>query len=65
MGCACSCSGDCTVNLLYACSGAANTGLLADQAARTLASDGKGSMTCLAAVGADLSGFLVPARNAD
>ncbi|HCG63709.1 MAG: hypothetical protein A2Y31_10775 [Spirochaetes bacterium GWC2_52_13] len=65
MGCTCSCGGDCTVNLLYACSGAANTGLLADQVARTLASDGKGSMTCLAAVGADLSGFLASARSAD
>ncbi len=63
MGCSCSCG--CTVNLLYACSGAANTGMLADQVARTLSSDGKGSMTCLAAVGADLSGFIVSARNAD
>lgn len=65
MGCSCSCGGDCKVNLIYACSGAANTGLLADQVARTLDSNGKGSMTCLAAVGADLSGFLASARSAD
>lgn len=65
MGCACSCGTDCKVNLIYACSGAANTGMLADQVARTLDSNGRGSMTCLAAVGADLSGFLASARSAD
>ncbi len=65
MGCACSCGGDCKVSLLYACSGAANTGLLADQVARTLASEGKGSMTCLAAVGANLSGFVTSAKSSD
>ncbi len=46
MGCACLCGVDCKVNLLYACSGAANTGMLADQVARSLASESKGSMTC-------------------
>ncbi len=65
MGCACSCGADRTVNLIYACSGAANTGMLADQVARTLSSDGKGSMTCLAAVGADLSGFIESAKSSD
>lgn len=65
MGCACSCGGDCKVKLIYACSGAANTGLLADQVARTLTANGKGSMTCLAAVGADLSGFQASAMSAD
>jgi uncharacterized metal-binding protein len=62
MACACS-SGKTT--LLYACSGAANTGLLADQVARQLRSDGVGSMTCLAAIGANLSGFVASARSAD
>ena len=61
----CSCGSECNANLLYACSGAANTGMLADQIARTLSSDSKGSMTCLAAVGANLSGFIVSARSAD
>lgn len=65
MGCVCSCGGDDKVNLIYACSGAANTGLLADQVARTLSANEKGAMTCLAAVGADLSGFLASARGAD
>jgi uncharacterized metal-binding protein len=60
----CSCGGDCETNLIYACSGAANTGLLADQVMRTLKRDELGSSTCLAALGADLSGFLQSARSA-
>ena len=63
MPCACG-SGKETV-LVYACSGAANTGLLADRVARKLAADGEASMTCLAAIGADLSGFIESARAAD
>ena len=61
----CTCCGDCKVTLLYACSGAANTGLLADQVARTLSERGVGGMTCLSAVAANLSGFVVSAREAD
>jgi len=60
----CNCGGDCETNLVYACSGAANTGLLADQVMRTLSRDGVADSTCLAAMGADLSGFLESARNA-
>lgn len=60
----CKCGGNCETNLIYACSGAANTGLLADQVMRTLNRDNVGSSTCLAAMGADLSGFLESARNA-
>jgi len=60
----CSCGSNRETNLLYSCSGAANTGLLADQVMRTLMHDKVGSGTCLAAVGADLSGFIVSARNA-
>ncbi|MFA5852416.1 MAG: putative zinc-binding protein [Spirochaetales bacterium] len=51
-------------NLVYACSGAANTGLLADQVMRALNRDGVADSTCLAAMGADLSGFLESARSA-
>jgi len=65
MSCACRYGGDCTVNLISACLGAANAGMLADRVARTLTFDGKGSMTCLTAVGAGLSGFLASARSAD
>jgi len=60
---ACCCNGN-PVTLIYACSGAANTGLLADQVARRLASSGVGKMTCLAAMGAGLSGFVTSATAA-
>ena len=61
----CCCGKNQTTTLIYACSGAANTGLLADQVARRLARDGIGKMTCLAAMGAGLSGFLESARTVD
>lgn len=60
--CACGCGSE--TNLLYACSGAANTGLLADQVMRSLMRRKEGSGTCLAGMGAGLSGFLESARNA-
>jgi len=62
MSCGCS-SGP--KKLLYACSGAANTGLLADQVARRLSLLGEGKMTCLAGVGAELEGFLKTAAAAE
>jgi uncharacterized metal-binding protein len=49
---------------VYSCSGAANTGYLADQVMRALNRNGVGASTCLAAVGADLSGFIESARSA-
>ncbi|WP_304226337.1 putative zinc-binding protein [Gracilinema caldarium] len=61
---ACACSGGKT-NLIYACSGAANTGFLADQVARQLMKENIGSMTCLAGIGANLSGFIASAEGAD
>ncbi len=65
MACSCSCGSDAATKLLYACAGAANTGYLADQVARKLNREGAGDMTCLAAIGADLSGFLESAKSAD
>lgn len=65
MACSCSCGSDATIKLMYACSGAANTGYLADQVARKLNREGAANMTCLAAVGADLSGFIESAKSAD
>lgn len=56
------CCGNNGVKLIYACSGAANTGFLADSCARKLMKEGHGKMTCLAAVGADLSGFIESAK---
>jgi len=60
----CSCGGDAEVRLLYACSGMANTGMLADQVWRKLAREGAGSGTCLAAIGAGISGYVQSARSA-
>jgi len=60
----CCCGSDVPVKLLYACSGAANTGYLADNAARRLAILGIGKMTCLAAMGGGLSGFMESAKAA-
>jgi len=60
----CDCGNEKTV-IITACSGAANTGLLADQVARALRADKVGSMTCLAALGAELSGYVESARGTD
>lgn len=60
----CCCSENDRVRLIYACSGAANTGFLADQVARNLAGSDGAKMTCLAAMGARLSGFLESAKSA-
>ena len=65
----CSCSGGCSetekVRLLYACSGAADVGHIADLVARRLSREGWGGMSCLSGIGADLSGFIESAREAD
>jgi uncharacterized metal-binding protein len=61
---ACNCGGNGDTTLVYACSGAANTGLLADQVMRALNRDKAADSTCLAALGADLSGFVESARSA-
>lgn len=59
------CCGSESVKLIYACSGAANTGLLSDSLARKLMNEGKGKMTCLAGIGAGLSGFIESAKSAE
>jgi len=56
---------DAPLKLIYACSGVANTGFLADRTARGLMQIGLGKMTCLAAVGAGHSGFVESAKAAD
>lgn len=62
---ACTCGSGKKTSLVYACSGAANTGLLADQIARKLNAAGLGNMTCLAGLGADLDGFITSAEASD
>lgn len=53
-GCECS-SGP---KLIFACSGAADVGAIADQAARKLTRDGAGKMYCLAGIGGRVNGIL-------
>jgi uncharacterized metal-binding protein len=57
------CSGG--VKLIYSCSGAADVGQIADGVTRKLRDRGFARMTCLAGIGADLSGFVESARAAD
>lgn len=65
--CSCSCSGNDAekVRLVYACSGAADVGQIADLVARQLSREKWGGMSCLSGIGADLSGFIESAREAD
>jgi len=44
--------------LIFACSGAADVGAVADRAARKLTMDGAGRMFCLAGVGGRISGIM-------
>ena len=52
----CGCSA--APKLVFACSGAADVGAIADRAARKLAKDGAGKMFCLAGVGGRVSGIM-------
>ncbi len=52
--CACSAA----PKLIFACSGAADVGAIADQAARKLTREGAGKMFCLAGVGGRVSGIM-------
>jgi len=51
--------------LIYACSGAADVGEIADRVVRKLRSEGLTKMTCLAGIGAGLSGYVQSAKGAD
>lgn len=44
--------------LIFACSGAADVGAIADQAARKLTVEGAGSMFCLAGIGGRVGGLM-------
>ncbi|WP_028577339.1 putative zinc-binding protein [Desulfomicrobium escambiense] len=54
--CSCACGG--APKLIFACSGGADVGALADQAARKLTRDGVGRMFCLAGIGGRVSGII-------
>ena len=51
--------------LIYSCAGSADVGEIADRVTRRLSDEGYARMTCLAGVGAGLSGFVQSAIGAD
>ena len=53
-----SCGCGAAPKLIFACSGAADVGAIADQAARKLTREGAGKMFCLAGVGGRISGIM-------
>ena len=50
--------------LIFSCSGAADVGAVADQAARRLTRDGTGKMFCLAGIGGRVSGIMETTKSA-
>ena len=50
--------------LIFSCSGAADVGALADQAARKLTREGAGKMYCLAGIGGRVSGIMKTTESA-
>ena len=54
----CGCGCDAAPTLIFACSGAADVGQIADLTARRLAGEGVGKMFCLAGVGGRVSGIM-------
>ena len=59
----CLCQG--ASNLIFACSGAADVGAVADRAARQLTAEGVGKMFCLAGIGGRVSGIMKTTAAAD
>jgi uncharacterized metal-binding protein len=59
----CACEG--SLKLVFACSGAADVGAIADQAARRISRDGAGSMFCLAGIGGRVPGIMKTTEAAD
>ncbi len=63
--CSCSSNDSQKKRILYSCSGAADVGQIADLTARRLAKNKLGGMSCLAGIGANLSGYIETAKEAD
>jgi uncharacterized metal-binding protein len=59
----CSCTSG--AKLIFACSGAADVGAFADQAARKLTREGQGKMFCMAGIGGRVSGIMKTTEAAD
>jgi uncharacterized metal-binding protein len=51
--------------LIYSCAGSADVGEIADRVTRRLRDEGYARMTCLAGIGAGLSGYVQSAKGAD
>lgn len=61
----CSCECGAAPKFVFACSGAADVGEIADRAARKLSSEGKINMFCLAGIGGQVSGIVKSTEAAD
>lgn len=59
---ACAC--DVAPKLIFACSGAADVGRIADLAARQMTAEGVGKMFCLAGIGGRVSGIMASTQSA-
>lgn len=51
--------------LIFACSGAADVGAVADRAARKMTQDGCGRMFCMAGIGGQIDGIMKTTQSAD
>lgn len=58
MGKDCECACSAVPKLVFACSGAADVGAVADQAARKMTRDGSGRMFCTAGIGGRVPGIM-------
>ena len=58
----CACAG--APKLIFACSGAADVGAIADQAARKMTKDGAGRMFCMAGIGGRVPGIMATTQSA-
>lgn len=60
-----SCACSAAPKLIFACSGAADVGAIADQAARQLTREGSGKMFCLSGIGGRVSGIMKTTESAE
>ena len=60
-----SCACSAAPKLIFPCSGAADVGAIADQAARQLTREGAGKMFCLAGIGARVGGIMKTTESAE
>ena len=62
--CGCSCGSNAGPKIIFACSGCADVGELADQAARKLTREGAAKMSCLAGISGQVSGIVKSTESA-